>query len=77
MKLIDDELKRSIPKLREQEGLGYGMVAHVKLFSPWGRNTWFVCELEGDTCFGWGLTGSSFDGELGYFSLEELEGVRG
>ena len=51
-------------------------VAHVKFFTPDGSWSWYVLEYDpvSRECFGYV---DGFEGELGYFSLEELESVRG
>jgi hypothetical protein len=78
MKLLTDELKASLPTLYAQEEKGWEAVAQVKFFTPWGRSTWLATEFDGhDLFFGWAIVGDSPEGELGYFSLSELERVRG
>lgn len=51
----------------------------VKFFTPWSNWTWYVTEgrkqEDGDYLF-FGLE-DGFDKELGYFTLSELEEVRG
>jgi hypothetical protein len=50
-------------------------VAPLKFFSPDGNWTWYPTEFDGEDVF-FGLV-SGFAVELGYFTLSELEGVRG
>ena len=77
MELLPADLRTKLPPLYGQEGVK-DAVAHVKLFDPCGRSTWFILEFDGaDVCFGWAIVGNSLMGELGYFSLGELERVRG
>lgn len=74
MKLIPIEIKTQIPKLYETEDLKDPIV-YVKLFlDGW---TWYITELsiDGDICFGYVV--SPFESELGYFSLKELETIKG
>jgi len=75
MKLITEEIKRILPKLYEQESLGYNATAYVKFFTPDSNWTWYVTEFDGEDLF-FGLV-DGFDKELGYFSLSELESVKG
>jgi hypothetical protein len=45
MKLLNDEIKRTLPPIRGQEHVA-DPVAHVKFFTPWAGFTWFVTEGE-------------------------------
>ena len=74
--LIPKELieKMKIPKLYETEEQK-DPIAHIKLFiDGW---TWYITELsiDDDICFGYVV--SPFESELGYFSLKELESIKG
>ena len=74
MEFIPKEIKNQIPKLYETEDLKNPIV-YVKLFlDGW---TWYITELsiDGDICFGYVV--SPFERELGYFSLKELETIKG
>lgn len=75
MELIDNEIKNIIPKLYEQDGKGLNAVAYVKFFTPDSSWTWYATEFDGVDIF-FGLV-DGLDKELGYFSLSELESVRG
>ena len=49
----------------------------VKLFTPDSNWTWYIIELskeDNSTCYGYV---QGLENELGYFSLEEIAGVRG
>jgi hypothetical protein len=76
MKLMTNDLARSIPALYSQDGLGLDAIARVKFFCPSSSWTWYVSELDPveRTCFGLVV---GHERELGYFSLDELEKVRG
>ena len=75
MKLLTEALKRKLPRLYSQEGLGGKAIAHVKLFTPDSSWTWHIVEWDGeDICFG---LVDGMERELGYFSLKEIEAVRG
>ncbi len=74
MELIPKEIKTQIPKLYETEDLKNPIV-YVKLFlDGWA---WYITELsiDGDIAFGYVV--SPFGNELGYFSLKELETIKG
>ena len=74
--LIPKELieEMNIPKLYETEEQK-DPIAHIKLFiDGW---TWYITELsiDDDICFGYVV--SPFGSELGYFSLKEIQEVKG
>ena len=75
MKLLTEQIKKKLPLLYAQDGKSGEAVVHVKFFTPDSNWTWYATEFDGkDTFFG------LVDGhckELGYFSLKELEEVRG
>ena len=74
MELIPKEIKERIPSLYATENQNNPTV-FVKLFlDSW---TWYITELsiDGDIAFGYVV--SPFGAELGYFSLEEIKGIRG
>ena len=75
MKLITEEIRKNLPKLYEQDGKGLDAIAYVKFFTPDSNWTWYVTEFDGKDTF-FGLV-DGFEKELGYFSLSELENVRG
>ena len=75
MKLMTPAILNSIPKLGEQESLGENAIIHVKYFDPCGSWTWYVTEFDGEDTF-FGLV-HGHEKELGYFSLSELQSVRG
>lgn len=74
-KLLTKELREQLPKLYTGEELGLKAMALVKFFTPDSNWTWYASEFDGDDLF-FGLV-SGHEVELGYFSLSELEGVRG
>jgi hypothetical protein len=73
--LLTDDIRRQIPPLGSQDGKGSQAIAHVKFFTPDSSWTWYVMEFDGDDTF-FGLV-QGFEKELGYFSLSELQSVRG
>lgn len=77
MKLLTAELRKKLPKLYSQENNPDPMVV-CKFFDPCGSWTWYVLEgqQEGDDFRFFGLV-HGYEKELGYFSLKELESLRG
>ncbi len=75
MKLITDKIKKILPKLYEQDAKGLHAIAYVKFFTPDSNWTWYVTEFDGVDIF-YGLV-DGLEKELGYFSLKELESIRG
>jgi len=75
MKLITEKIKKKLPKLYEQESKGYDAVAYLKFFTPDSNWTWYVTEFDGKDTF-FGLV-DGIEKELVYFSLSELESVKG
>ena len=78
MKLLTKEIRKKLPALYSQEHLGSKAVAVVKFFTPSSSWTWWATEgseQDGDFIF-FGLV-EGHERELGYFSLSELEKVRG
>lgn len=79
MKLLTEEIKRKLPTLYEREDKGGDAIAYVKLFSPDSNPwTWYITEgsQEGDDFIFFGLV-DGHEKELGYFSLKELQSVKG
>ncbi len=72
---MPQELREQLPKLYENEEYGLDAKALVKFFTPDSNWTWYASEFDGDDIL-FGLV-SGFEVELGYFSLAELENVRG
>ena len=75
MKLINKKIKNIIPKLHEQDSKGLNAIAYIKFFTPDSNWTWYATEFDGVDIF-FGLVDGLVK-ELGYFSLSELENVRG
>ncbi len=73
-KLLTEDIRKKIPPLYSQENVKDPIV-HVKFFTPWTQWTWYATEFDGkDIFFGWVV---GLEKELGYFSLSEMESVRG
>ncbi len=73
MNLLPDEIRKRLPPLYAQEGSK--AIVHLKLFMPGTSWTWYITEYDGEDIF-FGLV-DGFEKELGYFSLSELQSVRG
>jgi hypothetical protein len=75
MKLLSKKIRNTIPKLYEQDSKSLKAIAYIKFFTPDSNWAWYASEFDGEDTF-FGLV-DGFEKELGYFSLSELEGIRG
>ena len=75
MKLLTEEIKKKLPPLYAQDGKGGKAIVHVKFFTPDANWTWYATEFDGEDTF-FGLVDGHCK-ELGYFSLSELQSVKG
>src|SRR5680860_1007201 len=75
MKLINEEIGNILPKLYDQDSKGLNAIAYIKFFTPDSNWTWYATEFDGEDTF-FGLA-DGFEKELGYFSLHELENIKG
>lgn len=76
MKLLTEELRAKFPPLRAtKDKKPEDIEIIVKFFDPTGRFTWYATEFDGKDIFFGYVRG--FENELGYFSLKELESVKG
>ena len=74
MTLLTKKIREDLPKLYANEG-NHDAKVIVKFFTPDSNWTWYATEFDGvDTFFG---LVDGFEQELGYFSLKELEDIRG
>lgn len=75
MKLITEGLRKSLPKLYSTEDQKDKLL-RLKFFTPWTYWAWYLAEYDPDQrlAFGW-VRG--FEDEWGYFSMDELENLRG
>jgi hypothetical protein len=78
MKLLTENIRQTLPKLYSQES-EKNPVVHLKFFTPWTNWTWFATEGEprGDNDFLFFGYVIGLEAEWGYFTLGELESVRG
>lgn len=75
MKLLTQAIRKQLPPLYNNEKLSLDAQAPVKFFTPDANWTWYASEFDGDDTFFGLVIGHEI--ELGYFSLAELETVRG
>lgn len=76
MKLLTKELEKKLPPLYSTEKKTDDPVAVAKFFTPWTNWTWYAIEYDPEEKLFYGLV-SGFVKEFGYFSLAELEEIRG
>ncbi len=72
--LLTAELRRRLPLLYATEEKTDPTV-QAKFFTPWTNWTWYAIEFDGEDVF-FGLV-DGHELEMGYFSLSELESIRG
>ena len=75
MKLLTDELINQLPKLYSTENQKDPIV-QCKFFAPDSSWTWYVLEYDKTYGIFFGYV-CGFENELGYFTLAELESVKG
>ena len=75
MKLLTQEIRKKLPKLYEQDGKGGDAIVYLKMFTPDSSFSFFCTEFDGEDIF-FGLV-DGLEKELGYFSLKELQSVKG
>ena len=73
-KFLTKEILGKFPKLKETENEENPKII-AKFFCPWNNWTWYTTEYDGEDTF-FGLV-EGFEKELGYFSLSELQSLRG
>lgn len=76
MELLPKEIADRLPALYAQEDQSFNAIAHVKFFTPDSSFTWYITEYDGNDTF-FGLVDSGHDKELGYFTLSEIQTLRG
>ena len=74
-RLLPDDIAKTLPPLYATENEDDPIV-RVKFFTPDSSWTWFMTEYSPEQHLGFGMV-HGLDHELGYFSLDELEAVRG
>jgi hypothetical protein len=71
-----ESVRALLPPLYAQEELGEQAIVHVKFFTPDANWTWYATEFDPQERIFFGLV-VGFETELGYFSLDELQEVKG
>ena len=80
MQLLTKEILNKTPDIRDGETKPEQVKITAKFFDPTGSFTWYLTEIDksnNDTCFGFVTSEFCPDGELGYFTISELEEVKG
>ena len=76
IKLLPKELEEKMPRLYETENIPLEeKMVYVKYFSPLGNMVWYPVEYDPEEKLFFGYA-NIFEGEFGYFGLEELENIR-
>jgi hypothetical protein len=76
MKLMTKALEKTLPTIGTTEGQGDEAIVEVKFFLPGSSWTWYGVEYNPKERMFYGLV-YGFEMELGYFSLTELEELKG
>jgi len=78
MKLLTKEILKRFEEVGSQENKPDPLVI-CKFFNPTGAGTWYATEYNPETkeFFGWVSIFNDWNDEFGYFSLEELESIKG
>jgi len=76
MKLLTKEIEAKLPSLYANDGKGDEAIALVKFFTPDSSWSWYATEYDPQERLFFGLV-DGFEMELGYFSLDELQSIKG
>ena len=77
MKLMTKELETKFPAIyANEEKEAKDILIIAKFFCPWSNWTWYATEFDQESGQFFGYV-RGIENELGYFSLDELESVRG
>ncbi len=76
MKFLTKAIENRFQKVGCQDGKGDEAVVIAKFFCPWNQWTWYATEYDPETRLFFGLV-RGHEVELGSFSRDELESVRG
>ncbi len=78
MKLLTKELEKAFAEVGRQEDVDDPIVV-AHFFNPAGAGDWWATEYDPETreFFGYVSIFGDHNGEWGYFSLDELESVKG
>ena len=75
MKLMTKAILKSLPAIGATDG-EKDPIVRVKYFCPWNHWSWYGIEFDPEKNLFFGFVAGDFP-ELGYFSLTELEEIRG
>ncbi len=73
---MSNELEERFAEVGNQDGRGFDARVIAKYFDPCGSWTWYATEYDSAERRFFGYV-CGFEQEWGYFSLDEMEGVRG
>lgn len=77
MKLLTKEIEKKLPSMYSTEDVSLQNKKLIaKFFCPWNHWTWFAVEYDPKNKIFFGYVSGDFD-EWGYFSLDELQKLRG
>lgn len=74
--LVPEDLAPNLPALYSQEDKGEEAIAVLKFLTPWTSWTWYASEYDPEERIFFGVV-VGHERELGYFSRNELEAIRG
>lgn len=80
MKLLTKAILDKTPDISDGETKPEQVKITAKFFDPTGSFRWYLTEIDKndkDTCFGFVTSEFEPTGELGYFTISELESVEG
>lgn len=81
MQLLTKRIIEQTSNLLEDDGKDpHQRKVTAKFFDPTGSFTWYLLEIDKEdknTCFGLVTSQYEPNGELGYFTIDELEGIQG
>lgn len=78
MKLLTKDLEKKLPPLYTTQNIPVNeKTAILKLFTPWTNWTWYAVEYDPNTQTFFGLIQKGSENEWGYFSLIEMQNVKG
>jgi hypothetical protein len=76
MKLLTKAILKATPPLYAMEAAGDSAPIRAKFFAPWTSWTWYMTEYDPEEGIAFGLV-DGHELELGYFSIAELESIKG
>ena len=76
MKLLTKELLKKLPPIGHSIETKEEPQAIVKWFTPDSNWTWYVAEYNHETGMCWGLV-DGFEKEFGYFTIDEIQKLKG